>query len=129
MISICRHTYWRLPGESAPVVDDQEQIRNAKRAVATKRARFRFSLSTRNRFRLLSTQDFLRNRSNRDKKHWREHQSEKSIARHAEKHSRADRLPTRGPGAGCEHERKYAEDECQRGHQDRPKSQLRGVDG
>src|SRR5580693_3207483 len=61
-------------------------------------------------------------------KHRREHQAERSHADHAGKHRSAERLAQFGAGADRPDQRRDAEDEGERGHQDRPQAQTRRLD-
>ena len=63
-----------------------------------------------------------------DVKHWDECQIQEGRGDHAADHRGADRMPRLLAGAGRKHQRQHAEDEGERGHQNRPQADARGFD-
>src|SRR6516165_10796427 len=59
----------------------------------------------------------------------REEEAEAGHAQHPEQHGRTERLPHLGPRAGRDRERRDAENERERGHQDRAQARAGGVHG
>src|SRR5580700_9379174 len=77
---------------------------------------------------LAAPQPKLRNPPRDHVKHRREHQAERGDADHAGEHRGAERLAQFGAGADRPDQRRDAEDEGERGHQDRPQPQPRRLD-
>src|SRR5712692_10237554 len=61
--------------------------------------------------------------------HRRQEEAEERDAEHAAEHRRAERLAHLGAGSGRARERQHAQDERERGHQDRPEAQAARLDG
>ena len=64
-----------------------------------------------------------------DVEHGREVEPDHRDAEHAAEDDGAEHVAHLGAGAAREYQRQHAEDEGERGHQDRPQPQLRGFDG
>src|SRR5439155_5630142 len=61
--------------------------------------------------------------------HRRQEEAEERDAEHAAEHRRAERLAHLGAGPGRARERQHAQDERERGHQDRPEAEPARLDG
>src|SRR5881409_2673103 len=61
--------------------------------------------------------------------HGRQEEAEERDAEHAAEHRRSERLAHLGAGSGRARERQHAQDERERGHQDRPEAEPARLDG